>query len=73
MERVQNIKQISSKKALFVDNRLNVYNCQGLVKLLLRIWNEFPLWSGIIVDYFSSPNKIGSSKRIEGYYVWTNF
>lgn len=68
MEWIQNIKQISSDKAIIIGNRLNAYHCPDLVKPLLRICNEFPLWSGVMVDYFSSPNKIGSSARIEGYF-----
>jgi len=68
IEWIKNVKQISSEKALISGNRLNAYHCPDLVKPLLRICNEFPLWSGVMVDYFSSPNKIGSSARIEGYF-----
>lgn len=68
MEWIQNIKEISSDKAIIVGNRLYAYHCPDLVKPLLRICNEFPLWSGVMVDYISSPNKIGSSARIEGYF-----
>lgn len=47
MEWIQNIKQIPLEKDLIVGNGLNAYNCHGLVKALLNICNEFPLWSGL--------------------------
>jgi len=35
---------------------------------LINICKEFPLWSAVMIKILRSPNKIGSSARIEGYF-----
>lgn len=50
-------------------DRLNALYCPGIVKPLLAICREFPLWTGVLLEHFDSPNKRGSSARIESYFA----
>jgi len=49
-------------------DRLNALHCPDLIKPLLRICSEFPLWSAVTVPHFKSPNLTATSARVEGYF-----
>lgn len=47
---------------------MNALHCPDLIKPLLRICSEFPLWSAVMVPHFKSPNLTATSARVEGYF-----
>jgi len=51
-----------------VGDHLNGLFCAELVKPFMNICLEFPLWSAVMVEHFSSPNQRASSAREEGYF-----
>lgn len=63
-----NIKTTAIEHSKVIGDRFNAQYCPDLVKPLLRICNEFPLWSAVMVPHFGSPNQTATSARIEGYF-----
>lgn len=63
-----NIKISAIEQSKVVGDRINALYCPELVTSLLRICNEFPLWSAVMVSYFNSPNQTATSARVEGYF-----
>jgi len=49
-------------------DRLNALHCPDLIKPLLHIYSEFPLWSAVMVPHFKSPNLTATSARVEEYF-----
>jgi len=66
------VENKSIEKSKVVGDHLNGLFCIDLVKSLMKICLEFPLWSAVMVDSFSSPNLRASSARVEGYFSTLN-
>lgn len=66
---INNINDNVILEAAVEGNKLNPNYCKDLVKPLISICKEFPLWSAVMVKIFRSPNIVGSSARIEGYFA----
>lgn len=62
------IEDKSIQKSKIAGDHLNGLFCIDVVKALMNICLEFPLWSAVMVDHFSSPNLRASSARVEGYF-----
>lgn len=62
------VEDKSIQKSKVVGDHLNGLFCIDLVKSLMNICLEFPLWSAVMVDSFSSPNVRASSARVKGYF-----
>lgn len=62
------IKSSSMEKSNIVGDRISALYCPDLIKPLMRICCEFPLWSAVMVQHFGSPKSRPSSSRIEGYF-----
>lgn len=67
-EWIDNINYSSVQESKVVGDRLNALFCPDLIKPLIKLCLDFPLWSGVMVQYFGSPNSRGTSSRIEGYF-----
>lgn len=65
---LREVEEKSIQKSKVVGDHLNGLFCIDLVKSLMHICLEFPLWSGVMVNHFSSPNLRASSARVEGYF-----
>ncbi|KAL5237421.1 hypothetical protein ACI65C_004831 [Semiaphis heraclei] len=66
---IEYIHSTSKDEASIRGDRLNALYCPGIVKPLLATCREFPLWTGVLLEHFNSPNKRGSSARIESYFA----
>lgn len=66
---IEYIYSKSKDEASVKGDRLNALYCPGIVRPLLGICREFPLWTGVLLEHFNSPNKRGSSARIESYFA----
>lgn len=66
---IHNIFTSAKIKASVKEDGPNAYYCPNIIKQLLSISREFPLWTSVMVSHFDSPNKRGTSARIEGYFV----
>jgi len=62
------IKFSSIEKSNVVGDRISALYCPDLIKPLMRICSEFPLWSAVMVQHFGSPKPRPSSSRVEGYF-----
>lgn len=69
MQWVHTLYEESKNDANVEGNRLSAYTCPDLIKPLLNISREFPLWTNVLVDHFGSPNERGTSARIESYFA----
>lgn len=49
----------------FSGNRISAYFLPDLVKDVLRVCKEFPLWSNVMSSFFKSPYKIATSASVE--------
>lgn len=65
---MHDVKDKSIQKSKVVGDHINGLFCMDVVKSLKNICFEFPLWSAVMVDHFSSPNLKASSARVEGYF-----
>lgn len=65
---ISDIKNKAIEESSVKGDRLNALHCPNLVKPLLRICYEFPLWSAVMVPHFGSPNQTATSARVEGYF-----
>jgi len=65
---LREVEEKSIQKSKVFCDHLNGLFCIDLVKSLMHICLDFPLWSGAMVNHFSSPNLRDSSARVEGYF-----
>ncbi|KAF0717632.1 Uncharacterized protein FWK35_00034983, partial [Aphis craccivora] len=62
---IQNIYENNKSNALIKGNRLSAYFLPDITKHVLRLCNDFPLWTNVMKFKFKSPYHIASSAVVE--------
>jgi len=62
---IKNIYENSKSNALTKGNRLSAYFLPDITKHVLRLCNDFPLWTNVMKFKFKSPYPIASSAVVE--------
>lgn len=64
-EYLREIEMDADRKSKVQGNRISAFFLPGLSSVILRLSRYFPLWSGIMVSKFNSPNFIATSAPVE--------
>jgi len=64
-EYLREIEMDADRKSKVQGNRISAFFLPGLSSVILRLSRYFPLWSGVMVSKFNSPNFIATSAPVE--------